>query len=108
MKLLRALPLLAVACLPLVTRAEDKKPAAPKTLGTIERLDPAFDKLIAKDAKLEVLADGFTWVEGPVWVKKGGYLLFSDIHTNSGFKWQEGKATKLFLKPSGYEGKRTD
>jgi gluconolactonase len=108
MKLLRALPLLALACLPLATRGDDKKPAAPKTLGTIERLDPAFDKLIGKDAKLEVLADGFDWVEGPVWVPKGGFLLFSDIPNNSVFKWQQGKGTSLFLKPSGYEGKRTD
>ena len=51
--------------------------------GTIERLDPRFDELIAKDAKLEKLADGFAWTEGPVWVKKGGYLLFSDIPNNA-------------------------
>src|SRR4029077_12036692 len=51
-----------------------------KTLGTIERLDPALDKLIPKDAKLEILAGGFIWVEGPVWIKQGtgGFLAFSD------------------------------
>ncbi len=121
MKWLRLLALVALAGLPLATRAEDKdkddvpkkdkKPASPKmkTLGTIERIDPAFGKLFSKSAKLEVLAEGFTWVEGPVWVKKdGGYLLFSDIPTNSVHKWREGKGTKLFLQPSGYTGKRTD
>src|SRR5437867_1499871 len=98
MKWLSCLPLLALAWLPLAGTAEEKK--APRTLGTIERLDPAFDKLIAKDASLEVLTDGYAWVEGPVWVKDGGYLLFSDIPNNSVFKWQEGKGASLFLKPS--------
>ena len=64
--------------------------------GTIERLDPAFDKLIAKGARLEVLTDGYAWVEGPVWSRKGRYLLFSDIPNNSVFKWQEGKGASLF------------
>src|SRR4051812_26778583 len=86
---LRWLPLLAV---PLVLgiltsiQAEEKK--GPRTLGTIERLDPEFDKLIAKDTALEVLSDGYKWVEGPVWVrgnKGGGYVLFSDIPNNSVF-----------------------
>jgi gluconolactonase len=79
---------------------------AQETLGSIERLDPAFDKLVAPDAVIEVLADGFDWSEGPVWVpeKDGGYLLFSDIPQNSVFKWQEGKGISLFLKPSGYTG----
>src|SRR5207302_10981889 len=67
----------------------------------------AFDKLIGRDAELEVLAGGHDWCEGPVWVKDGGYLLFSDIPRNSIYKWQEGKES-LFLKPSGYDGKRTD
>jgi gluconolactonase len=78
-------------------------------LGTIERLDPAFDELIAKGAVLEKLAGGFEWVEGPVWVPRdGGYLLFSDIPRNSIFKWQQGKGVSLFLKPSGYTGKATN
>jgi gluconolactonase len=78
------------------------------TIGTIERLDPAFDELIGKDAVLEKLADGFAWTEGPVWVKKGGYLLFSDIPNNSVFKFKPGEKVSLFLKPSGYTGDRTD
>jgi gluconolactonase len=108
MKWLRLIPLLALAWLPLATRAEDKKAPA-KVLGTVERLSPAFDKLIGKGAKLEVLTDGYAWVEGPVWVPKdGGYLLFSDIPNNSVFKWQPGKGASLFLKPSGYSGSRPD
>jgi gluconolactonase len=72
--------------------------------GKIERKDPRFDKLIAKDAKLEKLAEGFEWSEGPVWVRDGGFLLFSDIPRNSVMKWKEGQGISLYLKPSGYTG----
>jgi gluconolactonase len=57
------------------------------------------------NVKIEKIADGHKWVEGPVWNRKENYLLFSDIPTNSVFKWQEGKGVSLFLKPSGYAGK---
>jgi gluconolactonase len=77
-----------------------------EVLGTIERLDPTFDKLVPKDARIEVLVGGFTWSEGPVWVpdETGGYLLFSDIPRNSVFRWKEGEGVSLFLRPSGYTG----
>jgi gluconolactonase len=77
-----------------------------ETIGSIERLDPAFDHLVAPDAHIEVLAKGFTWSEGPVWVPEadGGYLLFSDIPRNSVFQWREGQGISLFLHPSGYTG----
>jgi gluconolactonase len=80
--------------------------SAQGTLGKIIRDDPAFDKLIPPDAKIEILAQGFTWTEGPVWVKDdaGGHLLFSDIPRNSVFRWKEGQGISLFLKPSGYTG----
>ncbi|HSF19823.1 MAG TPA: SMP-30/gluconolactonase/LRE family protein [Vicinamibacteria bacterium] len=67
-------------------------------------LDPRFDQIVPKDAKLEKIADGFAWVEGPAWNRSGGYLLFSDIPNNSVIKWKEGQGTSLFLKPSGYTG----
>jgi len=75
------------------------------TFGEIERNDPALDAILPKDAKLEKLAEGFTWSEGPVWVRSGGYLLFSDVPRNVVFKWKEGAGTKEFLIPSGYSGK---
>jgi gluconolactonase len=66
----------------------------------IERLDPAFDQLIAPDAKIEKLADGFHWSEGPVW--KHGALYFSDVPENKLYRWQPGDTTaRVFLKPSG-------
>ena len=96
---------LSVLSLALVSAAlaEDKKPM---TLGTIERKDPAFDKLVPKDAVIEILAEGFDWSEGPVWVKDkdGGHLLFSDIPKNMIWKWSAKDGLKEFLKPSGYTG----
>jgi len=71
----------------------------------IVRIDPRFDKLVPLNVKIESIANRHQWVEGPVWTRKEGYLLFSDIPTNSIFKWQEGKGESVFLKPSGYTGK---
>jgi gluconolactonase len=70
------------------------------------RLDPRFDKLVPFNVTIEKIAGGHRWVEGPVWNRKEGFLLFSDIPTNSIYKWQPGKGESLFLKPSGYTGKR--
>lgn len=71
---------------------------------TIIRLDPRVARLIPSRTGVEKLADGFEWVEGPVWDRRQGCLLFSDIPSNSVFKWQEGAGVSLFLKPSGYTG----
>ncbi|MFO0846227.1 MAG: SMP-30/gluconolactonase/LRE family protein, partial [Gemmataceae bacterium] len=104
MSRLRWLPLALLACLPLLAEDDTKKP----TIGTIERLDPAFDELIPRGAALEKLADGFAWTEGPAWVKKGGFLVFSDIPNNAVMKYKDGEKVSVYLKPSGYMGKRTD
>jgi gluconolactonase len=71
----------------------------------IVRLDPRFDQLVPRDAKLEKVVGGFTWVEGPVWNRRDNHLLFSEIPSNSVYKWQEGAGAKLSLNPSGYSGK---
>lgn len=89
----------------LLVAALNQMSTAAETLGTIVRLDPRFDELIAKDAQIEKLAEGFEWSEGPVWDREGGYLLFSDIPNNRVVKWQEGAGTSVFLEPSGYTGK---
>lgn len=75
-----------------------------KTIGEVIRFDSAIDELIDKDVKIEVLGEGFEWSEGPAWVKKGGYLLFSDVPKNIIYKWKEGEGVSEFLKPSGYTG----
>lgn len=68
------------------------------------RLDPRFDRLVPKTAVVEKVASGFAWVEGPVWRREGGYLLFSDVPGNAIYQWEPGKEPVLFLKPSGYSG----
>ena len=74
--------------------------SAPEFKGSIERLDPALDQLIAPGARIEVLASEFTWSEGPVWYEGG--IVFSDVPNNIAYKWKEGdKAATVFLKPSG-------
>jgi gluconolactonase len=78
--------------------------AEPEVMGKIVRLDPQFDRLVPAGAKLERVADGFSWVEGPVWDRRSGHLLFSDIPSNSIFRWLPGSGASLFLKPSGYTG----
>nr|WP_090147561.1 SMP-30/gluconolactonase/LRE family protein [Dyadobacter soli] len=75
------------------------------TMGKIVVEDPSFEKLLSKDAKIEVLASGFDWSEGPVWVKDGGYLLFSDVPKNRVYKWDEKAGLSVFLEPSGYTGR---
>ena len=69
------------------------------------RLDPRFDKLVPSNVRIDKIAGGHKWVEGPVWNRIEEYLLFSDIPANSIYKWQQGKGESLFLKPSGYAGK---
>ena len=76
----------------------------PRPIGRVERLDPALDAIVDADAKVEVLAEGFEWSEGPVWWREGGSLLFSDIPRNTVFRWKEGEGLTEFLKPSGYTG----
>jgi len=94
---------LAIACLGFFAAVG----SAQETFGTIDRKDPAFDKLIPKDAKIEKLATGFKWVEGPVWVKNGGFLLFSDIPNNAIHQWTPGKGlVRDFIKPAGYTGEK--
>ncbi|HZF65278.1 MAG TPA: SMP-30/gluconolactonase/LRE family protein [Chitinophagaceae bacterium] len=73
-------------------------------IGSIERFSPQINKLIKPDAKLEIIAEGYEWSEGPVWVEKEKMLLFSDIPRNSIYKWTEKGGAELYLKPAGYTG----
>ena len=84
--------------------AQGKAPEYP-TLGSIVRDQAALDKLVAADAKIEVLASGFTWVEGPVWSKAENELLFSHAPQNVIYRWKEGEAVQEYLKPAGYTGR---
>jgi gluconolactonase len=83
------------------------------TLGKVHRLDARLDGLLDPSAKIEVIAAGFDWCEGPVWMadssdaQNGGHLLFSEIPSNTVRRWDEGKGLSLFLPASGYTGPGT-
>src|SRR5438477_6894998 len=70
----------------------------------IRKLDPALDKIVGSDSKLERVAMGFNkWTEGPVWTRDGR-LLFAEIPANNIVQWIPGKGANVFLHPSGYKG----
>jgi gluconolactonase len=88
-------PLLSI--LSLLTVAVMAAPVAPPS---IEKLDASLTQLLAEDAKIEKIATGFGWSEGPVWWKDR--LVFSDVPNNTAYVWKEGDANaSVFLKPSG-------
>lgn len=73
-----------------------------KTIGTIERTDPALDAIVSPNAKAEIIAEGYDWSEGPLWIEKNKTLLFSDVPKNTIYKWTEEKGAEVYLTPSGY------
>jgi len=70
----------------------------------IIRKDPALDTIISPDAKIEKLAGGFEFTEGPVWVREGSYLLFSDPNNNLIYRWSEDDGVSIYRTHSGYSG----
>lgn len=79
-----------------------------KTIGLIERTDPRMSVLFAQEAKIEVIAEGFEWVEGPVWASELNALLFSDVKENKVYKWTEEDSVSAYLEPSGFTGDSTN
>ncbi|TFI59146.1 SMP-30/gluconolactonase/LRE family protein [Sphingomonas parva] len=75
-----------------------------ETVGRIDGATPALAALIAPDAPIEKLAEGFRWSEGPVWIRDGAYLLLSDVPGNKMYRWSEEDGLSVFLDPSGYDG----
>jgi gluconolactonase len=77
---------------------------AAKPLITLQQIDPQFSSIVSKTAKAEILADGFLWSEGPVWVESHKMFLFSDVKKNIIYKWTKEKGKEVYLRPSGYTG----
>lgn len=105
-------PFLAPVCLSLLVSSisavvsQAAGPAA-KTFpvhGSIERLDPALDALLAPDAHMVKLADGFNWSEGPTWLRNEKAVVFSDVPENRVYRWSEQDGLSVYLEPSGYTG----
>jgi gluconolactonase len=78
--------------------------ASAQTAKKIEQMDPALDKIISTSEPIKELATGFGGdlgpAEGPVWIKEGGYLLFSDIHNSRRMKYTPGQGVSVFLEPT--------
>ncbi|MHA7899917.1 MAG: SMP-30/gluconolactonase/LRE family protein [Henriciella sp.] len=72
-----------------------------ETIGSIDRRTTAMDNIVAPDAQIEVLARGFTWPEGPVWVEEDQALFFNDVPENKMYRWTAATGSELFLTPSG-------
>ena len=74
----------------------------------IKIIDPSFAKYRLSLAKVERIATGMRWSEGPVWFGDGRYLLWSDIPNNRMLKWEEETgAVSVFRKPSNYSNGNT-
>lgn len=69
----------------------------------VERLDAALEQVVPKDARLEQVAGGFVFTEGPVWAK-AGYLLFSSPNTNAIYRLTPDGELSVFRAKSGYSG----
>ncbi len=74
----------------------------------IVRMDPALDGVVSPSARLEKLAGGFLFTEGPLWVPASGgsegYLLFSDPNNNTIYRWAPDGQVSIFRSKSGYSG----
>lgn len=68
------------------------------------RKDPTLDNLFTPGAKIEKLAGGFLFTEGPVWDREGGYLLFSDPNNNLIYRWTPDGEVSVYRSHSGYTG----
>ncbi len=68
------------------------------------RLDPAIDEVVPPNPKLFKLAEGFQFTEGPIWVREGKYLLFSDPNHNTIYKYIPDGQLSVYKEKSGYDG----
>jgi len=68
----------------------------------IEVYDKELLSIIDSTATIEVLADGFTWSEGPLYLGNKKMLLFTDVPENTIYAWDETNGKAIYLKPSGY------
>ncbi|HEX7360796.1 MAG TPA: SMP-30/gluconolactonase/LRE family protein [Bryobacteraceae bacterium] len=71
---------------------------------SIQRLSENLDKVIPPGTEITRVASGLKWIEGPVWIPAGKYLLFAEITINSIGKWQPNRDISIFLHPSGFQG----
>jgi gluconolactonase len=71
-----------------------------------EILDARFASMVLPNAPLQLLADGFAWLEGPVWFADHEMLLFSDIPNDRILRWTEA-GVSVFRSPSHFSNGQT-
>src|SRR5690625_10048 len=67
------------------------------TLGHIEIEDEGLEQILNTQATPEIIGEGFSWSEGPVWVEVYNFLLFSDVPENRVYKWTEENGVEIYL-----------
>lgn len=71
-------------------------------------LDERFKPCFNQTARLDLLADGCRWVEGPAYFPAGRYLIWSDIPNDRIMRWDETNGiTSVFRHPAGYTNGHT-
>src|SRR3569833_1031516 len=98
-KRLLSLVFLLILANALATQGQTTKP-----LLTLQAKKTQFNTIVSKNASAKLLADGFLWSEGPVWVEKYHMFIFSDVKKNVIYKWTAVKGKEIYLEPSGYTG----
>lgn len=70
----------------------------------IEIYDSIALAIIGSDATFEILAKGFYWSEGPLWIDELQSVLFSDVPANKIYKWNENDSLSIYMESAGHSG----
>ena len=70
-------------------------------------IDPRFNAFVLPNAPLEKLAEGFRWLEGPVWFADRQCLLVSDLPSNRIMRWTPDSGTSVFRQPASFPNGHT-
>lgn len=70
----------------------------------IEIYDPSALAVIDSNANFEILAKGFYWSEGPLWLEELQSLIFSDVPVNRIYQWNEKDSLSVYLEYAGHSG----
>lgn len=82
-------------------KSSEEMPAYPTT-GAVITLDPRLNDILDTNARVEIIAEGYDWAEGPLWLEKEQMLIWSDVPKNTIYRWKEGEGASVYLQPSGY------
>jgi gluconolactonase len=72
------------------------------TMSVFEFSSDTFRSMVLPNARLEVLGEGFRWLEGPVWFADHDCLYVSDVPNDRVLRWSEDGGVSVFRRPSGF------